>query len=121
MEERAEVTQLLAKMFSDRNSALASQNAPLWICFLGRYIHTYVIMYICVSMYICMVCVHINMLCRFEDISTDIRKECIKYSKHFLVYHPEQVQTITGLTCSTEHWEIIFVCILIRENKTERA
>lgn len=37
IEERVEVTRLLAKMFSERNSALASQNAPLWLCFVGRY------------------------------------------------------------------------------------
>ena len=37
VEERAEVTRLLAKMFSERNSVLASQNAPLWLCFVGRY------------------------------------------------------------------------------------
>lgn len=67
VEERAEVTRLLAKMFSERNSALANQNTPLWMCFVGR----------------------------FEDISVEIRRECIKYSKHFLVYHPEQVQTIS--------------------------
>ena len=45
---------------------------------------------------------------RFEDISVDIRKECIKYSKHFLVYHPEQVQTIAGLNHSLYDCGIVF-------------
>ena len=44
---------------------------------------------------------------RFEDISVDIRKECIKYSKHFIVYHPEQVQTIAGLNHSVNDCGII--------------
>ncbi|XP_065884867.1 sister chromatid cohesion protein PDS5 homolog B-like [Dysidea avara] len=71
VEERVKVTQLLAKMFTDRNSVLASQNVSLWNCFLGR----------------------------FEDISTEIRKECIKFAKHFLVYHPVQAQAIAERLC----------------------
>ena len=54
MEERAEVTRLLAKMFSERNSALANQNTPLWMCFVGRYIQTNLL---CVR---ACVCVHVH-------------------------------------------------------------
>jgi sister-chromatid-cohesion protein PDS5 len=59
-EERLEVTRLLARMFSPRESRLASENKSLWACFLAR----------------------------FTDISPSVRVECIRYSKYFLVYHP---------------------------------
>lgn len=36
--ERLSVTKLLARMFSDKNSDLASHNPPLWNCFLGRWV-----------------------------------------------------------------------------------
>jgi sister-chromatid-cohesion protein PDS5 len=58
-EERLEVTRLLARMFSPRDSRLATENKPLWLCFLGR----------------------------FNDVSPSVRMECIRYSKYFLVYH----------------------------------
>jgi hypothetical protein len=38
VEERLEVTKLLAQMFSDPESELATQNRPLWNCYIGRYI-----------------------------------------------------------------------------------
>ena len=53
IEERAEVTRLLAKMFCERNSALASQNAPLWLCFVGRY------NVLCHCISICFTCTYI--------------------------------------------------------------
>lgn len=37
-EERLQVVKLLAKMFGAKDSELASQNKPLWQCYLGRYI-----------------------------------------------------------------------------------
>ena len=55
VEERADVTRLLAKMFSDRNSALASQNAPLWLCFVGRYIPVNICVVLCGCVCICVV------------------------------------------------------------------
>lgn len=58
-EERLEVTRLLARMFSPQDSRLATENKPLWLCFLGR----------------------------FNDVSPSVRVECIRYSKYFLVYH----------------------------------
>uniref|UniRef100_A0A8C5WLJ4 PDS5 cohesin associated factor B n=1 Tax=Leptobrachium leishanense TaxID=445787 RepID=A0A8C5WLJ4_9ANUR len=36
-EERLQVVKLLAKMFGAKDSELASQNKPLWQCYLGRY------------------------------------------------------------------------------------
>ena len=35
--ERKSVTKLLAKMFSEKESTLASDNKALWLCFLGRW------------------------------------------------------------------------------------
>lgn len=35
-EERLQVVKLLAKMFGAKDSELASQNKPLWQCYLGR-------------------------------------------------------------------------------------
>lgn len=36
-EERLAVVRLLAKLFGAKDSELASQNRPLWQCFLGRW------------------------------------------------------------------------------------
>ncbi len=36
LNERKEVTEVLAKMFSPKGSKLAKENRPLWSCFLGR-------------------------------------------------------------------------------------
>nr|XP_054754844.1 sister chromatid cohesion protein PDS5 homolog A-like [Lytechinus pictus] len=58
--ERLAVTKLLGRMFSDRDSDLATQNKPLWSCFLGR----------------------------FSDISVPIRMECVKFVPQFVVHHP---------------------------------
>lgn len=68
-EERFEVTQLLAKMFSPKASKLSMENRPLWNCFLGR----------------------------FADVSPRIRVECIKYSKYFLLYHPHLVEAVASV------------------------
>ena len=62
--ERNNVTRLLAKMFSDPESELASQHRVLRNCFLGR----------------------------FNDISTGVRTECVQYAQRFILHHPELVQ-----------------------------
>ncbi|UYV72678.1 PDS5A [Cordylochernes scorpioides] len=59
--ERLDVTKLLARMFSDKDSDLATQNNLLWKCFLGR----------------------------FNDIGVRVRTRCVQYSMHFLLNHPE--------------------------------
>ncbi|XP_059168056.1 sister chromatid cohesion protein PDS5 homolog A-B-like isoform X2 [Physella acuta] len=64
--ERKSVTKLLAKMFSEKESDLASQNRALWVCFLGR----------------------------FNDISVAIRTACIQQTHHFILNHPELVKDI---------------------------
>ena len=33
---------------------------------------------------------------RFGDVSPNIRVECVKYSKYFLVYHPNLVEDTAG-------------------------
>ncbi|XP_054724365.1 sister chromatid cohesion protein PDS5 homolog B-A-like [Uloborus diversus] len=65
--ERLDVTKLLARMFSDRNSDLATLNKTLWSCFLGR----------------------------FNDISYHVRIRCVQYAMHFLLNHPELRADIT--------------------------
>ncbi|UYV72674.1 PDS5A [Cordylochernes scorpioides] len=59
--ERLDVTKLLARMFSDKDSDLATQNNLLWKCFLGRFI----------------------------DKGVRVRTLCVQYSMHFLLNHPE--------------------------------
>ncbi|XP_023237020.1 sister chromatid cohesion protein PDS5 homolog B-like [Centruroides sculpturatus] len=73
--ERLEVSRLLARMFSDKNSDLAAQNKPLWNCFLGRY----------------------------NDISVQVRMRCVQYSMHFLLNHPELSQDITEQLRHRQH------------------
>ncbi|KAJ8028379.1 Sister chromatid cohesion protein PDS5-like B-B [Holothuria leucospilota] len=58
--ERLAVTKLLGRMFSDKDSDLASNNKPLWNCFLGR----------------------------FSDIATVIRIECVKFVPLLITSHP---------------------------------
>lgn len=65
--ERLDVTRLLARMFSDKDSELATQHQSLWSCFLGR----------------------------FNDISVSVRTRCVQYSMHFLLNHPELKRDIT--------------------------
>lgn len=67
-DERLQVTRLLAGMFSPRDSRLAITNKSLWLCFLSR----------------------------FSDVSPNIRIECVKYSKYFLVYHPHLAEDTAG-------------------------
>ncbi|KAH8025637.1 hypothetical protein HPB51_010721 [Rhipicephalus microplus] len=73
--ERLSVTKLLARMFSDKNSDLATQNPPLWNCFLGR----------------------------FNDISEHVRMRCVQYSMHFLLNHPKLRNDITESLRQRQH------------------
>ncbi|KAH9373521.1 hypothetical protein HPB48_003473 [Haemaphysalis longicornis] len=73
--ERLSVTKLLARMFSDKNSDLASHNPPLWNCFLGR----------------------------FNDISVHVRMRCVQYSMHFLLNHPKLRGDITESLRQRQH------------------
>ncbi|XP_069495098.1 sister chromatid cohesion protein PDS5 homolog B [Ambystoma mexicanum] len=66
-DERLQVVKLLAKMFGAKDSELASQNKPLWQCFLGR----------------------------FNDIHVPIRLECVKFASHCLVNHPDLAKDLT--------------------------
>eukprot|EP00106_Octopus_bimaculoides_P000507 XP_014767949.1 PREDICTED: sister chromatid cohesion protein PDS5 homolog B-like [Octopus bimaculoides] len=64
--ERKNVTRLLAKMFSDPDSELATQHRVLWNCFLGR----------------------------FNDISTGVRTVCVQYAQRFILHHSDLVKDI---------------------------
>ncbi|XP_035756455.1 sister chromatid cohesion protein PDS5 homolog B isoform X4 [Egretta garzetta] len=66
-EERLQVVKLLAKMFGAKDSELASQNKPLWQCYLGR----------------------------FNDIHVPIRLECVKFASHCLMNHPDLAKDLT--------------------------
>lgn len=59
--ERLGSVSLLARMFSEKESNLATHHTPLWQAFLSR----------------------------FNDISVAIRTKCVQYSMHFLINHPE--------------------------------
>lgn len=45
-------------------------------------------------------------LLRFGDINPNVRVECVKYSKYFLVYHPDLVKDTTS-TCT------LYVCVCV--------
>lgn len=95
------MTRLLARMFSPQDSRLATENKPLWLCFLGRY-HSekkeplkctnsdtsthehyfFPIFHDPFSFSVLLICTS-----RFNDVSPSVRVECIRYSKYFLVYH----------------------------------
>ncbi|KAF0037430.1 hypothetical protein F2P81_010304 [Scophthalmus maximus] len=66
-EERLAVVRLLAKLFGAKDSELASQNRPLWQCFLGR----------------------------FNDIHVPVRLECVKFASHCLMNHPDLARDLT--------------------------
>ncbi|KAK7929449.1 hypothetical protein WMY93_005844 [Mugilogobius chulae] len=66
-EERLAVVRLLAKLFGVKDSELASQNRPLWQCFLGR----------------------------FNDIHVPVRLECVKFASHCLMNHPDLARDLT--------------------------
>lgn len=73
--ERCEFTKLLARLFSDKDSNLASMYTELWKCFLGR----------------------------FKDISVTVRIRCVQYSMHFLVNHPEMKADVTEQMKQRQH------------------
>uniref|UniRef100_A0A8C1LDX2 PDS5 cohesin associated factor B n=1 Tax=Cyprinus carpio TaxID=7962 RepID=A0A8C1LDX2_CYPCA len=66
-DERLQVVKLLAKMFGAKDSELASQNKPLWQCYLGR----------------------------FNDIHVPVRLECVKFASHCLMNHPDLAKDLT--------------------------
>uniref|UniRef100_A0A4W3IBN3 PDS5 cohesin associated factor A n=1 Tax=Callorhinchus milii TaxID=7868 RepID=A0A4W3IBN3_CALMI len=66
-EERLAVVRLLAKLFGAKDSELATQNRPLWQCFLGR----------------------------FNDIHVPVRLECVKFASHCLMNHPDLAKDLT--------------------------
>uniref|UniRef100_A0A2P2I100 Androgen-induced proliferation inhibitor n=1 Tax=Hirondellea gigas TaxID=1518452 RepID=A0A2P2I100_9CRUS len=74
-EERYGSVSLLARMFSEKDSALAINHKQLWLAFLGR----------------------------FNDISTKIRTKCVQYSMHFLINHPLLRKDITHTLKMRQH------------------
>ncbi|XP_071951417.1 sister chromatid cohesion protein PDS5 homolog A-B-like isoform X2 [Antedon mediterranea] len=73
--ERLSVTKLLGKMFSDKDSDLATQHKPLWNCFLGR----------------------------FGDININVRLQCVRFASQFILYHPYLVQDLTEKLSERAH------------------
>ncbi|XP_063982810.1 sister chromatid cohesion protein PDS5 homolog B isoform X1 [Diachasmimorpha longicaudata] len=73
--ERLNAVALLARMFSEKGSQLATQHTQLWRAFLGR----------------------------FNDISVAIRIKCVQYSMHFLLNHPELRKDITDTLKMRQH------------------
>ncbi|XP_057373894.1 sister chromatid cohesion protein PDS5 homolog B-B-like isoform X1 [Daphnia carinata] len=74
-QERMGCVSLLARMFSEKDSQLATQHRQLWRAFLGR----------------------------FNDISVAIRTKCVQYSMHFLLNHPELRQDVTETLKLRQH------------------
>ena len=73
--ERMGSVSLLARMFSERGSNLATTHRPLWSAFLGRY----------------------------NDISVAIRIKCVQYTMHFLLNHPELQDNIVETLKARQH------------------
>uniref|UniRef100_A0A672M8N0 Sister chromatid cohesion protein PDS5 homolog A-like n=1 Tax=Sinocyclocheilus grahami TaxID=75366 RepID=A0A672M8N0_SINGR len=74
-EERLAVVKLLAKLFGAKDSELATQNRPLWQCFLGR----------------------------FNDIHVPVRLECVKFASHCLMNHPDLAKDLTDFLKVRSH------------------
>ncbi|XP_030047177.1 sister chromatid cohesion protein PDS5 homolog A [Microcaecilia unicolor] len=74
-EERLAVVKLLAKLFGSKDSDLATQNRPLWHCFLGR----------------------------FNDIHVPVRLECVKFASHCLMNHPDLARDLTDFLKVRSH------------------
>ena len=73
--ERMGSVSLLARMFSEKGSTLATTHRPLWSAFLGRY----------------------------NDISVAIRIKCVQYTMHFLLNHPELQESIVDTLKARQH------------------
>jgi len=73
--ERMGSVSLLARMFSEKDSVLATNHRQLWNAFLGR----------------------------FNDISVSIRIKCVQYTMHFLINHPELIDDITETLNMRQH------------------
>ncbi|CAL4140749.1 unnamed protein product, partial [Meganyctiphanes norvegica] len=74
-DERYGSVSLLARMFSEKESALALNHKQLWTAFLGR----------------------------FNDVSIKIRTKCVQYSMHFLLNHPLLRNDITETLKLRQH------------------
>ncbi|XP_073986377.1 cohesin associated factor B pds5 isoform X1 [Rhodnius prolixus] len=74
-QERLGSVSLLARMFSEKDSNLATTHQHLWRAFLGR----------------------------FNDINVFIRIKCVQYSMHFLLNHPELRRDITETLKLRQH------------------
>ncbi len=77
LKERREYTKLLAKMFSEKDSKLASVYPQLWEAYLDRY----------------------------SDENDEIRKACIVATSDVLVNHPHLLGQIMGETFSCFSWQ----------------
>ncbi len=42
----------------------------------------------------------------FDDVDADIRLECVKHSKYYLVFHPEQSLEVLGWL----HHNEVYIC-----------
>ncbi|OQR67831.1 sister chromatid cohesion protein PDS5B-like [Tropilaelaps mercedesae] len=73
--ERLEVTKLVARMFSEKNSELAGQYPALWNALVGR----------------------------FNDIKLQVRMRCVQYSMHFLLNQPSLRNDITQALKTRQH------------------
>ncbi|XP_003748624.1 sister chromatid cohesion protein PDS5 homolog B [Galendromus occidentalis] len=73
--ERLEVTKLVARMFSEKNSNLAGQYPALWNALVGR----------------------------FNDIKLQVRMRCVQYSMHFLLNQPSLRADITNTLKTRQH------------------
>ncbi|XP_014675735.1 PREDICTED: sister chromatid cohesion protein PDS5 homolog B-like [Priapulus caudatus] len=65
--ERIQVTRLLARMFSDKDSDLALTHPILWTSFIGR----------------------------FNDVNVTVRTRCVQYAMHFLVNQPKLAKDVS--------------------------
>ncbi|GBM49514.1 Sister chromatid cohesion protein PDS5 A-A [Araneus ventricosus] len=74
-EEREIVTEVVARMFSDKKSNMIEENKSLWTSFLAR----------------------------FNDISAKVRLCCVQYVNNFLLYHPESETEVTELLRQRYH------------------
>lgn len=114
---------LLAKMFGAKDSELASQNKPLWQCYLGRYSS-------CTTRPITFFSVYTNWrktsfysktklqdsdhlgflwFLRFNDIHVPVRLECVKFASHCLMNHPDLAKDLTGTNCFPSNFDYHYI------------
>lgn len=95
-EERLAVVRLLAKLFGAKDSELASQNRPLWQCFLGRSVTRVDCWFHSVNKSRAGLLTRLVRLLRFNDIHVPVRLECVKFASHCLMNHPDLARDLTG-------------------------